>query len=359
MWNPIRGAVSALRKKTLEEGPVSNTLQLCTSKHLGDYQWLAVGVVLFLVIGVYLFVSNNLEFFTLAQSSPNPDSNAAKAANAAAKSAEAAKSTAVSIAVALITAAMTMFNWVYQAANRRLGVVDLFASEISALCKVCIVTDFAKKSIEMRRAANAAETQTPRSFDTKESYTPVYDRGSADLQALDSNVVSAVTQFYTYRRTMVDCLHLAMAQSKREEALPQYDQMIYMQFLMYECALTSIRELIEFEPDKAENQVTVLCSALPLLGFLVKRHRKDPNTVFLYRRLRLRVPDYVKDVENLLADIDDKAKSKSEAVLKGWSKAVTTSAELRIRFDDFRQLTRKEAGSDVPDSRQPSLQQVA
>ena len=332
MWNPLRYFARMARKGSLEEGPVSNNLQLCTSRHLGDYQWLFTCVALLMVAGLVMLLVGK-EF-------------------------DASKSPMAAIAFAFITTAVAMFNWVYQAANRRLGVVDLFASEISALCKVCIVTDFAKKSIAMRRAANISETQVPRSFDTKESYTPVYDKGSADLQALDSNVVSAVTQFYTYRRTMVDCLHSALAEAKRDAALPQYDQMIYMQFLMYECALTSIRELIEFEPDKAENQVTVLCSALPLLAFLIHRHRKDPNTVFLYRRLLLRVPDYVNDVEMLLGDIA-KAETKSPAVVKGWSKAITTSAELRIRFDDFKKETRKERASNVPNPGQPALKQAA
>jgi hypothetical protein len=273
------------------------------------------------------------------------------------------------IAFAFITTAVAMFNWVYQAANRRLGVVDLFASEISAICKVSVVTDFAKKSIMMRDAACAADTQTSRSFDTKESYTPVYDKGSADLQALDSNVVSAVTQFYTYRRTMVDYLHSAMAETKGAAAVPQYDQMIYMQFLMFECARTVVQELIEFEPDQAENLVTVLCSELPLITFLIKRHRNDPNTVFLYRRLCLRIEGYRHGVKALLKQIDRNARSESKAVRRGWSKATTTGEELRIRFKEFKRETRQEwerfqaeearRGLDMPDSRESPLQQAA
>jgi len=348
--NPLRYATQKLRKTSLEEGPVSNTLQLCTSEHLGDYQWLAVGVVMLLVAGSGLFAWNHLDLFAQSHPGLGPP-----------KSPGGGDSTAATIAFALITAAATMFNWVYQAANRRLGVIDLFASEISAICKVCLVTDFAKKSIDMRRAAAATETQTPSSFDTQESYTPIYDKGSADLQALDSTVVSSVTQFYTYRRTMVDCLHSAMAQTRRDAALSQYDQMIYMQFLMYECARTSVRELIEFEPDRAENLVTVLCSELPLFAFLIDRHRNDSSTVFLYRRLCLRVADYWREVGGLLEQIDSQARSASPAVRKGWSKAITTSAELRIRFDDFKKQTQAEARlpSNMPNSRQPPLKDAA
>jgi hypothetical protein len=342
MWNPIRNLARVARKTRLEEGPVSNNLQLCTSKHLGDYQWLFTCVVVLIVAGLIMLVVGK-EF-------------------------DASKSPMAAIAFAFITTAVAMFNWVYQAANRRLGVVDLFASEVSALCKVCIVTDFSRKSIAMREAAAASATQVPRSFDTKESYTPVYDKGSADLQALDSNVVSAITQFYTYRRTMVDCLHMALAQTERDAALPQYDQMIYMQFLMYECARTAVHELIEFEPDQAENLVTVLCSELPLITFLIKRHRKDPNTVFLYRRLCLRVEGYMTDVDFLLKQIATMNRG-SEAIQKGWSKAITTGEELEIRFNEFKHETRPEweqcqadkarRRSNMPHTGQPPLKQAA
>jgi len=342
MWNPVRGLARFFRKRRLEEGPVSNNLQLCTSRHLGDYQWLLGAVVVLIFAGLVMLLVGK-EF-------------------------DASKSPMAAIAFAFITTAVAMFNWVYQAANRRLGVVDLFASEISAICKVCIITDFARKSIAMREAAAATERQIPGSFETKESYTPVYDKGSADLQTLDSRVVSAITQFYTYRRTMVDCLHMAMAQTDRAAALPQYDQMIYMQFLMHECAITAVHELIEFEPDQAENLVTVLCSELPLITFLIKRHRNDRDTVFLYRRLCLRIEGYMTDVEALLEQIATMDHG-SDAIRKGWSRAIATGEELQIRFNEFKQETLPEWEecrakkarrlSHVPDSRQPSFKQAA
>jgi hypothetical protein len=274
------------------------------------------------------------------------------------------------IAFALIGTAVTMFNWIYQAANRRLGVVDLFANEIAVICKVCLVTDFARKSVIRRDAVHQSNEQTSSSFDTKESYTPIYDKSADDLQTLDSNVVGAVTQFYTYRKTMVDCLHSAMAQTDAAIAVPQYDQMIYMQFLMYECARTTVRELIEFEPDQAENLVTVLCSELPLFTFLIRRHRNDPNTTFLYQRLSLRVEGYMTDVDELLRQIDEIDRSGSRNLRKGWSKAITTGQELKIRFEEFKQETRPEWGRyqaeeaprhqlHVPDSRQSPLKDAA
>jgi hypothetical protein len=355
MWNPVRGLAQLLRKTRLKVGPVSNNLQLCTSKHLGDYQWLCTGVVVLMVVGLILLAPGQTP--------------AAGQAPATGPASDASKSLDGTIAVALIGTAVTLFNWIYQAANRRLGVVDLFANEIAVICKVCLVTDFARKSITRRDAVHQANKQTPSSFDTKESYTPIYDKSADDLQTLDSNVVAAVTQFYTYRKTMIDSLHSAMAQTEAAIAVPQYDQMIYMQFLMYECARTTVQELIEFEPDQAENLVTVLCSELPLITFLIKRHRNDPNTVFLYQRLRLRIEGYMKDVGKLLGQIDEVDRSGSESLKKGWSKAITTGKELKIRFEEFERETHSEWEQcqaekavrqlDVPDSRQPPLPQAA
>lgn len=347
MQNPLCALARSLRHRTLDEGPVSNTLQLCTSKHLGDYQWLAVGVVALFVIAVIGLALLAVDVIAVAK----PD-----------------KSMVGTVAFALITAAVTMFNWVYQSANRRLGVVDLFASEITALCKVCLVTDFAKKSVAMRDRVQQAGKQTPDSFEISESYTPVFDKSASDLQSLNSNVVAAVTQFYTYRRTMVDCLHSAMAKADANVAIPQYDQMIYMQFLMYECARATVHELVEFEPDKAENLVTVLCSELPLMTFLIKRHRGDPSTVFLYRRLRLRIPCYMAEVAELLDQIKRMELLDGSKLRTSWSKAITTRKELKARFDDFRNETRQEwewykarqeNRLDMPHTGQPMEQQAA
>lgn len=318
MLNPLRAFSRSLRHRTLDEGPVSNTLQLCTSKHLGDYQWLFLVVVALLAIGLALLATH----WSVLNQTGTP--------------------IFATIVFALITTGVTMLNWVYQSANRRLGVVDLFANEITALCIVCLVTDFAKKAVTMRCRVQKDGNQIPESFEVSESYTPIYDKSASDLQSLNSNVVAAITQFYTYRRTMVDCLHSAMAKTDANVAVPQYDQMIYMQFLMYECARSVVHELVEFEPDKAENLVTVLCSELPLVTFLIKRHRNDTNTVFLYRRLHLRIPGYMAEVTQLLDQIKRMDLSRDPILRASWSKAITTRKELKRRFDEFKTETREE-----------------
>lgn len=314
MWNPIRALAKRCQKRKLAEGPVSNNLQLCVSQHLGDYQWLAVGAVALMVGGFGLLFA---ALFGL-------------------------QSPQATIGLGLITAAITTFNWVYQAANRRLGVVDLFATEIVSLCKVCLVTDFAKKSIAFAQIARDGRKPTAHAVDTKEQYTPIYEKSAPDLQVLDSTVVTAVTQFYTFRSTMADCLRSATAADDVVAAVAQYDQMIYMQFLMYECARLATEQLIEFEPDKAEHHVTILCSELPLFSFLICRYRDDASANFLYRRLCLRVKDYVKDTADLVKQIHDVEKFGSEELKRSWRNAITTCIELSIRYKEFLEATKPE-----------------
>jgi hypothetical protein len=52
---------------------------------------------------------------------------------------------------AVLAAAAAALNWVYQIGSRRLGSVDLFGCEISAICRVCLIVDFAQKSVDQHR----------------------------------------------------------------------------------------------------------------------------------------------------------------------------------------------------------------
>lgn len=52
-------------------------------------------------------------------------------------------------------------------------------------------------------------------------------------------------------------------------------QMIYMQFLMYESARLAVEDLVEYEPDRSESIITILCSELILYGFLLEEFGKQ------------------------------------------------------------------------------------
>jgi len=142
------------------------------------------------------------------------------------------------IATALVAAAAAVLNWTYQSGSRRIGAVDLFACEISALCRVSLVINFAQTCVDRAERAHEAMRRLTRSeaekpsdntldrpddgepvkFTSEEDYTPVYDGNISDLEPLDVNVVTYVTEFYTYRKTMVDHLRAITRQPSRRKS---------------------------------------------------------------------------------------------------------------------------------------------
>ncbi|WOJ90076.1 hypothetical protein RZS28_01865 [Methylocapsa polymorpha] len=244
------------------------------------------------------------------------------------------------IASALAAAAAAVLNWAYQSGSRRIGAVDLFACEITVICRVCVVVNFAQSSVEQAEREHAiveqAAPRTPqtssddsraadscasRKFTSEEHYTPVYDGQLSDLEPLDVNVVTYVTEFYTYRKTMMDYLRAIAAAENVSESEILMRQMIYMQFLMYESGRLAVGELIEFEPNRAESIVNILCSELVVYTYLQTRYEND------YRgdRLRLRREEYQRIVPELYNRI-------MRAQHPSWIKAQTTAPELLARY---------------------------
>jgi hypothetical protein len=105
--------------------------------------------------------------------------------------------------------------WTYQAGSARLGVVDLFACEIATLCRVAAVTEMVQRYVVLFDTGphvtqphdidGEPPTDTSR-FTSQESYFPVFDSSVKDLQALEADVVTNVTAFYTYMKVMRDSL---------------------------------------------------------------------------------------------------------------------------------------------------------
>ena len=104
--------------------------------------------------------------------------------------------------------------WAYQVGSARLGVVDLFACEISTLCRVATVLDTVQHLAQRYESAPgpngggagpAAETGTPR-FTSQESYFPVFETCTRDLQGAGGRVVINITAFYTYMKAVRDAM---------------------------------------------------------------------------------------------------------------------------------------------------------
>jgi hypothetical protein len=307
--NPIRFVANYLFRRTLQDrGPALTFARLCTSRHLEDLQWVAFLMILLLLVTLGIALYSFHAPTTSVNSAVTTVNNA--------------------VASALAAAAAAVLNWTYQSASRRIGAVDLFACEISVICRVCIVVNFAQLCVERAERQHeivergfAAEGGGSTKFTSEEHYTPVYDGQLSDLEPLDVNVVTYVTQFYTYRKTMMDYLR-AIAEAKNvSESEILMIQMIYMQFLMYESGRLAVEELIEFEPNKAESLVNILCSELVIYAFLQPRYEND----YRGKRLCLRCEQYHKIVPELYNRIMD-------AQHPNWKKAQTTAPELIERY---------------------------
>ena len=108
-------------------------------------------------------------------------------------------------------------GWVYRTASSRLGIVDLFAYEITTICRVGTIVDvvgnyrdrFARATEDgsgnthdhlLTLQAAEAQPHAPYRFASGENYFPVFEKNSHDLRILEAGVVTNVTAFYTYMK---------------------------------------------------------------------------------------------------------------------------------------------------------------
>jgi hypothetical protein len=214
---------------------------------------------------------------------------------------------------ALFALGCAVIGWAYQSGSARLGIVDLFACEIGTICRVCAITDVARRYVEAFNAdlgINGPPELTTierirrgfSHFDANENYTPVFDHNAADLRVLDVKVVTNVTAFYTYFKAMRDTLRnmaridapftVGDARDPWHEALKN---VIYMMFLTLESARKAVRDLIEFDPNQVENTINILINELYAYQFLMRQFGEqcgDSTEDFRYARLRLRLESY-------------------------------------------------------------------
>jgi hypothetical protein len=243
--------------------------------------------------------------------------------------------------------------WTYLSAATRLGVVDLFACEISTLCRVGTIFDIGKRYVrdyedgpaqEQHAGDPESKNESDSKFISEESYFPVFEQNSKDLEALEAVVVNHITEFYTYMKAARD-LQRKLASiapppsesGKEITATTPADNwhktladLIYVLFLGYESARKSVNELIEFEPTCAENTIVILLTELVCFTFLCG-YLKDKNDDLRLRRLRLRQDDYEKLVQPLVAAVQNRPNNDPV-----WAPAKETIPELVIRYDAAR-----------------------
>ena len=292
--------------------PAATVDRLFSSQHVRDLQLIVAvaftAVVLVLVLGLPLVVENELV-------SPAPSSG-----------------WAIVHAILVGTGKFFVFfvpvlgvlgavlAWAYQAGSARLGVVDLFACEISTLCRVATVVDTARRYAGKfdRPPVAAADTADPRpsahQFASQENYFPVFESNTRDLQTLEARVVINITEFYTYMKAFRDYLRTLaeippqsgeLDSSSSESLLRSWHEavinVVFMLFLGLESARHAIADLVEFQPEKAERTIVILISELEAYRFLRSRFTDERDV--RCQRLKLREPVYRRLVPKLISSI--------------------------------------------------------
>jgi hypothetical protein len=271
----------------------------------------------------------------------------------------------------VLTVSCFVIAWAYRSASTRLGVVDLFACEISTICRVGTILDAGKHYVDLYdnalRSANAdsgsgaigatgatgaapdiAQAPAPPgvrasandgrgsySFVSAEQYFPVFDSNARDLQLLEARVVNNIVEFYTYMKATRDCMRklAALTSTMAGQAMPTAGaeakahriaivNVIYMLYLANESARLSVRELVEFEPAEAERTVTILVTELRCYALLLRCFPPDDHRC---KRLHLRRVEYLEEVDRLHMKIAHHGEHRD------WRKARETLQELDER----------------------------
>jgi hypothetical protein len=239
------------------------------------------------------------------------------------------------------TLAAGILAWCYQSGNVRLGIVDLFACEMTTLCRVCTIIGLTKNCTSAFEQADDHQQVIKGfdHFDSAEVYTPIFDANAKSLEVLDVSVITNITSFYTYWKAMRDAFRkvadsVGGAPIDLERWKGAMRNVVFMQFLAFESAREAINDLIEFEPNHAENTITILLSELPAFRFLLNQFPNE-NDVH-HQRLILRRSEYPRLLEALEKKIDDGVSEKIDINskygrnrAKAWNKASKTLDALR------------------------------
>jgi hypothetical protein len=239
--------------------------------------------------------------------------------------------------------------WSYLSASKRLGIIDLFACEISTLCRVGTIFDVGKIYVDMYDQGPAAAIHAKakhvvpsQSFVSQEDYFPIFDHNSSDLESLEALVVESITEYYTYMKaardllrklTSIDVSHLpkpgdgAPDGAAKDPWHQSVADLIYVLFLGYESARKAITDLTEFQPTHAEHVIVILLTELICYSFLCKFLEHDKVR---FARLQLRQSDYESAIPALIEEVNRKYKGNQG---KYWAPAKRTVPELKDRYN--------------------------
>jgi len=313
--------------------------RLLVSKHVKDLRLIVeiafLAVFLVLIVGVFVTIVNEIH-------------NAAgeKTTGHALRHVASWAGTFFSFFGPVLVGFGAIVAWAYQTGSARLGVVDLFACEISTLCRVATVLDTVRRYVNnfQQGAPPTGPAAIAHQFTSQESYFPVFEGNTRDLQTLDADVVINITAFYTYMKAVRDQLRTLAAITPQPgdfESPPKppaagswregLRNVIYMLFLSLESARLAIADLVEFEPEFAERTVVILISELEAFRFLCAQY-PDKEEMH-HQRIALRGPDYRRLEPDLRRYVQHSRESEKHAGLAPrWEPAWRLLPELLRRY---------------------------
>ena len=169
-------------------------------------------------------------------------------------------------------------------------------------------------------------------------------------------VVLNITAFYTYWKATRDAFRklakteattVVSASTPSDEWHRAMGNVLYMQFLSFESARRAVRDLVEFEPNNAENTIMILLSELPLWRSLLKRFPQDDVRHTRLELRRSRYQDIVPQVYYLTqyqhAKYNDPitvrkqfphlARHEVQELCRDWDKAYGMLRDLKSRYE--------------------------
>ena len=340
-------SLSTLERLLSTDDPAATITRVFRSKHVADLRYIVSAAITGLIVVAIVALLGSIESQVVNHWR---DLHNAEGPWAAVRLLLAAIGTFLTFILPILAALGALVAWAYQAASKRLGVVDLFACEISTICRIGTVLDTVHVIVErfehgpQTRSRDGHGQPADRPFISQEQYFPVFDGNSSDLQALEANVVINITGFYTYMKGLRDSMRVLtgikpepadynLGDASSVATGPWHEaarNVIYLWLLGLESARHAVRDLVEFEPDQAERTIVILLGELEAYRFL-RSQFTDPRDVHT-GRIQFRKQEYDDEVSKLIELVRCKRAAEEKKGEVHWRPAEILLPELERRF---------------------------
>jgi hypothetical protein len=158
--------------------------------------------------------------------------------------------------------AASVFAWVYQTGRTRLGVVDLIAAEIIAICNTLFALNRLQRYITLASSPDQiAQIPAP------DSSSFILDSLLKDVEQLENDVVYSVVEFYTYAKATRDAAR-RLSELQEKASVELIVDVIKLHYLALAQARRAVEALVEFEPARSLAVGLALNGEIVAHGFL-------------------------------------------------------------------------------------------